>query len=215
MSEDQNNNPFTTEKSIREIYLETLKLRPSTSNNLVFFVAAVFFTVYVCNTQEAERDIIIRAHSWASVGLSFSTTVLGFLIAGFTIFSSFTSKSLFIRSAFIPDPNTSGLTYLKSFFFVFMKVFIHYVSFVLFSFLVYFLLGEKSVLYSFLCHFLYEQECSASKVVLACSKISIIILGSWVMFLVMLLKSFIFNVYYTVMTVLRYEYECKYKDDMK
>lgn len=203
MTRKSDSSVFTSEKSFFSIYKGTLLLKPSTSNNIVFFLSVVFFGYYILNTSESEKILLNRARDWAMLGITFATTLLGFLIAGFTVFSSFTSREIFIKSAFVDDPNTKGLSYLKSFFFVFMKVFIYYVAFVFFSFVSYFLLGENSVL---------KEVCDINgfdsyRIVLNCSKICIFISAVWVIYLVLLLKSFIFNIYHVVMMTLRYEYE--------
>lgn len=194
---------FTAEKSVYAIFRETFKLKASSSNSVVAIIATIVAILYVCCTSEDETGIISRAHDLAVLGITFSTTLLGFLIAGFTVFATFTNKEMFIRIAFLPDPNTDGLSYLKSFFFVFMNVFIHYVGYLFFSFAVYFFLGKNGIVSEIARSYFWNYD----MLVLRLSKLSIVIFMGWTFFLVMLLKSFVFNTYHVVMTTLRYEYE--------
>jgi hypothetical protein len=61
--------------------------------------------------------------SWLSLGFTYATTILGFLVAGFTIFSTMTRTEVFIALA-QKKHDTLGVSQLKFIFFSFLRVFI-------------------------------------------------------------------------------------------
>ena len=60
---------------------------------------------------------------WLSLGFTYATTILGFLVAGFTIFSTMTRTEVFIALA-RKKHDTLGVSQLKFIFFSFLRVFI-------------------------------------------------------------------------------------------
>ncbi len=65
--------------------------------------------------------------SWLSLGFTYATTILGFLVAGFTIFSTMTRTEVFIALA-RKKHDTLGVSQLKFIFFSFLRVFILHIT---------------------------------------------------------------------------------------
>jgi hypothetical protein len=66
----------------------------------------------------------------SELGLGFGSTILGFLIAGFTIFSTLSKPEMFLRLQEVQYKNT-GMSYLKVNFFTFVEVFVVYIFYML------------------------------------------------------------------------------------
>ena len=134
------------------------------------------------------------------MGFSYAISILGFLIAGFTIFATLTKPDLLLRMMDKIHEDT-GLTYLKYNYFVFIRVFIFYLlisALYLFGIL---FCGEDGFVTKLIG---LIPECGIIKINLI--KISYICLTTSMVFLVLLLKVFIFNIYHITMNNLRWEH---------
>lgn len=105
---------FTKEKSLWQIYVQSRKI-PTSKFNLIttsiVFMAAM--TSWLSDQDTAETIRSVRDMS--STCFNASLTILGFLVAGFTIFATLTNARMFIQMGQIRERETnSGLTYLKS-----------------------------------------------------------------------------------------------------
>jgi hypothetical protein len=127
--------------------------------------------------------------------------MLGFLIAGYTIFATLTKPELSLGMMSLVD-KSNGVSMLKSTHANFMKIFIWSILFLVFSLLIVvfgkpggvFLLLSK---YYFLGFDVRLMLLFFSEAFIYCS----------VAYLFMLLKSFVFNIYHSVMTALAWEYD--------
>ncbi|MEB1890767.1 hypothetical protein VDR98_21790 [Xanthomonas campestris pv. campestris] len=120
---------FTKEKSLWQIYVQSRKI-PTSKFNLIttsiVFMAAM--TSWLSDQDTAETIRSVRDMS--STCFNASLTILGFLVAGFTIFATLTNARMFIQMGQIRERETnSGLTYLKKSFFILIRVFIYYLLF--------------------------------------------------------------------------------------
>ena len=140
-------------------------------------------------------------HSVSDVSLVFSLSVLGFLIAGFSIFASITKVDLFITLASIPykrNETETGLNRLQFIFFNFMNVFSVY--FILLAMALFVRLGYSegsplSIFGSFLASE-YPNACMVVNII--ASSVFLIILTE----ALLRLKSFIWNLYQSVLLVI-------------
>lgn len=196
-----NPNDLTKEKKLWDIYIASRRIPFSRFNTittaLVFLLLVVnswFTTQPVSETLDLVRDL-------SNTGLAISLSTLGFLLAGFTIFATVSQPSLSLRMAEILHP-VSGLSYLKHNYFIFLRVFVYYLAFSIFCLLVV-VFGHKGGLLPLLASFSpYPDE-----VTFAIVKASYVLLFTGYYFLIMQLKSFIFNIYHSVMTSLRWKAE--------
>ena len=160
--------------------------------------------IYAFFSNETSSSLLEKVRKWAEMGFSFSAGILGFLIAGFTIFATVSDKSLFVEMAKIVDTK-SGLSYLKYNFFTLMYVFIAYVGFAVLCLLIQ-LLGGSSGFLSILVRWVsFDNNFLMTKRIL--SGVSIVVVGTYFFYVLIILQSFIFNIYHIVMTSIRWEIE--------
>ncbi len=192
---------LTKEKRLWDIYMASRRIPFSRFN---FITTLIVFLALVANSwltsQSIDKTIeIIRIMS--SNGLAISLSTLGFLLAGFTIFATVSQPSLSLRMSEIRNPD-SGLSYLKHNYFIFLRVFIYYIVFSVFCLFV-IMFGHEGGLISLLVSYAPYEESVKFGVV----KISYVLLFTGYYFLIMQLKSFVFNIYHSVMTSLRWKAE--------
>jgi len=191
---------LTSEKSLWDIYKLSRRIIP---NRVQIFIVAFAGTALSINAfvlQEDSSILLKNTREWAESGFNFSITTLGFLIAGFTIFATLSKPKMMLAMMDHTNKET-GLPTLKYNFFTFMKVFIAYIFFAL-VYLSIILFGQKGGFISNLLELVPNQECL--KVTLI--KTAYVIVGSSFVYLLLMLKSFVFNIYAIVMNFLRWEY---------
>jgi hypothetical protein len=200
-----NPDDITKEIGLLDIYKASRSRLPRNKiNNFSTLAIFAMLMVYAIATTESSVSLLEKTRKWAEVGFGFSAGILGFLIAGFTIFATVSDKSLFITMAKTRHEK-SGLSYLKYNFFALMYVFIAYLGFAILCLLIQ-LLGGASGFISIMTeliagkdHFLVTKRFLAG--------VSVVVVGTWFFYSLMLLQSFIFNVYHIVMTAIRWEVE--------
>lgn len=192
------------EKSLLDAYRKIRLIRPRSHFNSIATVACiVVIGIFVFCDTSAPKELVTRLGKLASDGITFSTTILGFLVAGFTVFATITKPELFTYMA-VRKHTDSGLSYLKYNFFLFLNVFIVYLLFAAISLAIRVLYdGDGLNMASWLGSFSVAPE-EVSKDV---SKILYIFLLGLFIQALLLLKSFVFNTYHVVMTAIRWELE--------
>jgi hypothetical protein len=149
---------------------------------------------------ESDNVLLSDVRKWAEMGFSFSITTLGFLIAGFTIFATLSKPKMMLAMMDHIHPETN-LPTLKYNFFAFMKVFIAYVV-VSIIYLLVILFGQPDGFATNLVEVLPHHKCIRSSLI----KVSYVVVGGSFVYLLLLLKTFVFNIYTIVMNSLRWEY---------
>ncbi len=195
-----NDSELTSEKSLWHVYKLSRRILPSKLQ--VFTVLATMLCLGVNAFVLVDNDALLLKdlRKWAEMGFNFGITTLGFLIAGFTIFATLSKPKMMLAMMEHTNKET-GLRTLKYNFFAFMKVFIAYISFSLvYLFIV--LMGQPDGVMANVISLLPNSSCVKSSVI----KASYLIIGSSFVYLLLLLKSFIFNIYAIVMNSLRWEY---------
>lgn len=196
------------QKSLLQIFLDSSRFLPRNPSNtrivlgILLFTAAAQLTAYLLPDRiygiEHTAEFV---HSVSDVSLVFALSVLGFLIAGFSIFASITKVELFIALASVPykkNETETGLNRLQFIFFNFINVFSVY--FVLLAMALFVSLGYSngSPLSTF-------GSLLASKYPNACMLVNIAASSVYLMVLteaVLRLKSFIWNLYQSVLLVI-------------
>ncbi|KZY29068.1 hypothetical protein A3731_26920 [Roseovarius sp. HI0049] len=133
----------------------------------------------------------------AEIGFALTTAILGFLIAGFSIFASITRPAIFAGLAKL-EHKDSGLSRLQFIFFNFLLVFIHYLTFLGASIFLKLTLPMAPEVVELIRH---KTGVSAVYVWSAATVLAALLL-IWLTFLMMLLKSFIWNIYQAVLVVI-------------
>jgi hypothetical protein len=144
------------------------------------------------------KDQILRL---AELVFGFSLNVLGFLLAGFTIFAMISKPELLIQMQKREHPEYK-MSWLKYNYCVFFRVFMYYLMFAFFCAFV-LLFGQSHSIWS---HLFGDDGASKTEKLIVLKTMFVVIGGGWFV-LLLSLKSFIFNIYHVVMTVLRWEGE--------
>lgn len=192
---------LTKEKRLWDIYIASRRIPFSRFNTIT---TAVVFLLLLANswfTTQPVQETIELVRELSKTGLALALSTLGFLLAGFTIFATVTQPSLSLQMSEIPHPS-SGLSYLKHSYFIFIRVFIYYLVFSIFCLLIV-IFGHKGGLVPLL------ASCSpySEHVKFAVAKASYVFLFTGYYFILIQLKSFIFNIHHSVMTSLRWKAE--------
>lgn len=198
---DFNPKDLTKEKKLWDVYLASRRIPISKFN---FLTTCTVFLALVANSwfsNQSIQETILLVRTFSESGLSIALSTLGFLLAGFTIFATVSQPSLSLRMSEIMHPD-SGLSYLKHNYFIFLRVFIYYITFTVFCLFI-IMFGHKGGLVSLMVSYApYELH-----VKFAVVKVSYVLLFTGYYFLIMQLKSFVFNIYHSVMTSLRWKAE--------
>lgn len=190
---------LTKEKKLWDIYIASRKIPSSRFNAITTSLVCILLVINSWLTTQPVAETIELVRMLSNTGLAVTLSTLGFLLAGFTIFATVSQPSLSLRMAEFTNP-VSGLSYLKHNYFVFLRVFIYYLLFSIFCLLI-IVFGHKGGLVSLLASFSpYPVEVKFTIV-----KVSYVLLFTGYYFLIMQLKSFIFNIYHSVMTSLRWK----------
>lgn len=185
-----------TEGSLWEIYRKSPSVFKNRFNLGILIATVLLLTTFACIHILAKLDGTPQINfselfgNWANVGISFAGTILGFLVAGFAVLFTVLRPETLVNLQKITRPGQT-IPELKLLFFAFVNVFVHYVSF-LFWCMAVLVFGAKNgpadwigrvagswwpVMPELVCHTVY------------------VIWGTWFILLVLKLKSFIYNLY--------------------
>lgn len=194
---------ITAEKSLFQVYIKARRVATARSNTRVawsvFSILGIVFAVnaYSDYPIASYGSIIATIRRIAETGFSLTTSILGFLIAGFAIFASITKPEVFVMLAKL-DHKKGGISRLQFIFFNFLIVFVHYLAFLSVCIMVKLLLYSGGPLAGGI-RIIHEY----SKDIIEYSSVAVLASGAgWLAFLLMLLKSFIWNMYQAVLVTI-------------
>jgi hypothetical protein len=202
LSEEQKND-ITSEKSSWDVYRQSGKIKANPVNTWSALLFFVFIFIYAAFSGTDLGSLIEQAKSLAELGTNFSAAILAFIVAGFTIFATLTKPELLtVMASEVHDE--SGLSYLKFNYLAFMRVFYTYIFFALACVITRICFTEHGVMvfYSRMI-FGSHSEFAALYTV----RIVLPFIAAYFVFCIMMLRSFIFNVYHSIMTGVRAELE--------
>lgn len=192
---------LTRENKLWDIYLASRRIPFSRFNFISTLVVFILLVLNAAFSREVLPDTISLVRDMASSGFAISLSTLGFLLAGFTIFATVSQPSLSLNMAAVINEK-SGLSYLKHNYFIFLRVFIYYVVFSIFSLSI-IIFGHSGGLIATIINLSPNPDPLRFFIV----KAAYVLLFTGYYFLIMQLKSFIFNIYSSVMTSLRWKAE--------
>lgn len=195
---------LTIEKSLWEIYCAYWHIKKKPFNKITTAILALTLICYAYISPGEASLFINKSRDLASAGMSASLSILSLLVAAFAIYASLSDKSLFFAMAGYMYPN-SNLTYLKYTIFSFMHVFILYIFFAAFC-LVFDLLCCQGCLIPFLVKKMGGKSFAGIYVNYS-GRIGFCLLGTLFFYVILVLKSFIFNIYHVFMASVRYQLE--------
>lgn len=165
-------------------------------------MAAALLCAYVFVTHEDAHSIAEKVRGLADYGFSFATSILSFLIAGFTIYITVTKTELLLFFSSERDPD-SGLPWIKHMAFIFLRVMAIYVIFCLLCVGIRLFCGQGGAVTVLLDRI--PPDPVATKGLIA--KIGFVVVGSALVHILLLLQSFIFNIYHTAILAICWERE--------
>ncbi len=198
---------LTREKTLFSLWLASFSFRKRAFNWVLTASVAALLGRY-CALVWDRPDVVMAAfRKFEATGLSFATSILGFLVAGFTVFVTVTRIDMFLEMA-KRERGRTGESQLKYNLSAFIVAFVHYVCYV-FACLMCELFMQPGGLASVAVANAGTYPCLASFLTKARPWLSALLLvgiGSWTTYLVLLLKSFIYNVYQVTTTSVAYEW---------
>ena len=198
----------TKEKSLSALYLLSYSFPPDRFNRSISGFIFLLLGCYCYLLWDSPHVLLVLFRRLVEIGLTFSTSILGFLIAGFTIFITVTKIQLFAKMARMPYEG-SDISFFKYISSAFVFAFVHYVSYLFFCiFCEIFLMPQGLVSATY---FVIQSNQCLTTYAPIIKKISasmlVTVFGIWSLYLVLLLKSFIFNIYAVVTIVVRWHME--------
>lgn len=199
MNDDLSPKALMDEKSLWAIYVKARRIPVSSFNFWATLIVFVLVSLQYCMLEISLDDKlkIVREFSAMSIGLVVS--VLGFILAGFTIFATISQPDMLVAMS-RHRHEKSQLSYLKNNFFIFMRVFIYYLSYTVFCLLVIVFAVKGGLV-----HKVVQLSPISWKISEWLVGTAYVMLYTGFFFLLMQLKSFIYNVYHTVMTAIRWK----------
>lgn len=199
MSSDLSPKALLEEKSLLEIYKKSRRIPFNSFNFWSTIVVVVMVAIQYCllDISITEKLKVVREFSVMAVGIT--TTVLGFLLAGFTIFATISQPDMLVAMSQHREQK-SGLSFLKYNFFIFMRVFIYYMAYAVFCIFILIFAIKGGVI-----HYLVSISPISHEIIEWLVGFSYVALYGGMFFLLMQLKSFIYNVYHSVMTAIRWK----------
>lgn len=129
---------------------------------------------------------------WSAMGISLSSSILGFIIAGFSIFSTMTDRKLFQILSKIKKKDRN-ISEFKFVFYNFLYVFAHYLAYLLMCIIVLLLASKGSPVWRL------AKDAYPNSNVDLCAVILCSVVGVYTVHVVLVLKTFIWNLYQSIL----------------
>jgi hypothetical protein len=203
-----NPSDLTREKTLLALWLTSFKFRQPRFNFVIASLVAMVLASYCLLSWDQPQTLMAAFRKIEGTGFSFATSILGFLVAGFTVFVTVIRIDMFLMMAKM-QKGTTGESHLKYNLSAFIVTFVHYTSYIFVCLMVELFLqpsGLGTVVFSNA----LEHPALAPllpTVYRVCATALLVGFGTWTVYLVLLLKSFIYNVYQVTTTSVRYEWE--------
>jgi len=192
---------LTSEKSLWDVYCLTRKIHPSRLQLAILIISIIGLAINAIWFTENKYRLVIDIRGWSASGFILSITTLGFLIGGFTIFVTLAKPEMMLAMMDHQDDETK-LPTLKLNLAKFMHVFIIYlICSTLYLSVV--LFGQPNSIISSLTNFAPNPGLLKRTIIV----FAYIYIGTSFVYLILTLKSFIYNIYAIVMNFLRWERE--------
>lgn len=199
---------LTREKTLLALWRTSFKFAQRRFNYVVVAVVAIALAQYCHLDWDQPQTLMAAFRKIEGTGFTFATSILGFLVAGFTVFVTVIRIDLFLTMARMEKGRT-GESVLKYNLSAFIVTFVHYTSYIFVCVISELFLqpgGLATVAfanaqtYPFLAPWapLAHSFCAATLLVA---------FGSWTAYLVLLLKSFIYNVYQVTTVSVAYAWQ--------
>lgn len=187
-------NELMSEKNLWQLY--KLSWRFPFPWRKVFFSYSIsaFILLYVYLESPPAEVLLTQINDVLESTISIVSALLGFLIAGFTIFATLTDSRLFIKMSEHTDEETK-LSWLQLTFVSFLHIFFHYIC-VLIAAVAIKLIGFQ---YGPLAAVVTRLPCEYYHWVRYFSGAVLALSSGWLLYALVLLLDFVFSIYHTMM----------------
>lgn len=205
-----NGEDFTKEKNLWAVFMLANRISISKFHLYIILLFSILLIINSVFVDKNLNHLLSDLRSWASIGFNFTIATLGSLIAGFTIFATLSKPAMMLAMMGHTHKET-GMPTLKYNLMAFMKVFISFIFFT-FLYLGIMMFGQTNGLVaSFVKLFPHDYLIKRIIVVYV-----YVLTGCSLVYLLLTLKTFIYNIYIIVMNSIRWEYEItKLKPEVK
>lgn len=188
-----------------KLYSEVRRLKTSKHINVMFIIALVTFSAF--NTIGSSDVSLISGNvvTYSTSLIGWSVSILGFILAGYSIYSTLTDKELNLALASVEQP-VYGMSYLAYTHAVFIKVIIEITAVCLIAYIIQ-VFVDSSLFYFFL------KEGSGCQYFTCSTAILLSTLQALFVYVLMSCLVFIYNVYHSIMTSIRWYAEQKLNED--
>lgn len=186
------------EKNLWQIYRASWRISDSKFNWTIGLLSLAFFATYAgfATNLTGLHTLLLKL---AEIGFSAGISILGFLIAGFTIFGSLAKPDLLLTMLRFKEKR-SGLSYLKYNFFTLIRTFIYFLVFTAFQLGV-IVLAQRDGPVSELVKLFPDAKGAVAPALRITFGASAVV---WTA-IFLELKSFVFNVHHFVFTMIKHE----------
>lgn len=186
------------EKNLWQIYRASWTIPDSKFNWIAGLSSMALFGFYAITAQNVVgmHGLLMKL---AEIGFSSAVSLLGFLIAGFTIFGSLTNPKLLLTMLRFQEKR-SRLSYLKYNFFTLIRTFIYFLVFAAFQLIV-IIVGQRDGLVSEIAIWLPSFQPLLRPLLRFTFLVSTVL---WTVSFLQL-KSFVFNVHHFVFTMIKFD----------
>jgi len=187
------------EKSLWAIYVKARRIPFSSFNSWVTLIVFLLVALQYCMLEISLDDKLKIVREFSTMAMGVVVSVLGFILAGFTIFATISQPDMLVAMS-KHRHEASQLSYLKNNFFIFMRVFIYYLLYTVFCLMVIVFAVKGGLI-----HKVVQLSPISWEITEWLVGAAYVFLYTGMFFLLMQLKSFIYNVYHTVMTAIRWK----------
>lgn len=193
-----------SDKSLFDVYCKYGGIWDTSFNKwvVIFSGALCFFGLLAssCFMPEVftKEALVETVRGWTSLAVTFSATILGFLIAGFSVFATVGKPELFIDLAKIESKKNNINNLLQEVMYPFINCFVNYISYLSASLIINFA-SQKGVVVSSIANSIIKD--ANIVYILPVFMFTFII---WTIIILLKLKSFVWNVYSSMIIFILY-----------
>ena len=203
-----NPSDLTREKTLLALWRTSFKFAQRRFNFVVAAVVAIALARYCQLDWDQPQTLMAAFRKIEGTGFAFATSILGFLVAGFTVFVTVIRIDMFLTMARIEKKGT-GESVLKYNLSAFIVTFVHYTSYIFVCLMAeLFLQPGGLATVAFANAQTYPALAPWTPLARSlCAAALLVAFGSWTAYLVLLLKSFIYNVYQVTTVSVAYAWQ--------
>jgi len=188
------------DKNLLAVYRQSSSYAQNTfdkSVKIVSLVLLVVMSAYLIFSKSDLFPVAVKSiSSWVALGFNYSITILGFLVAGFTIFATMTKVEIFIALTQATH-KTENISHIKFIFYSFLRVFINHII-LLFACVGTTMLKDSSAIYLSA----FADGDTIIRIKKAAVMIVLPIVGYLLINAMLQLKTFIWNLYQSVIVAI-------------